>query len=71
MFPNGFPERSRVRRDEKLTVGVGGMKGSWENDNRISDKEGSMFVSCSQSEALLRSTPLISRCCSKGRPESY
>ena len=45
-----------MRSDEKLTVGVGGKKGSWEDDKRKSNKEGSVFVSCSQSEALLRLT---------------
>ena len=61
-----FPNRSRclrevmlwrsTTRDEKLTVGVGGMKGSWEYDNRNSNKEGSVSVTCSQLEALLRLT---------------
>ena len=45
MFPNWFSESSRVRRDEKLTMSVGGMKGSWEYDKRKSNKEGSVFVS--------------------------
>ena len=61
-----FPDRSRCLRevvlwrstirDEKLTVGVGGMKGSRQDDNRNLNKEGSVFVSCSQSEVLLRFT---------------
>jgi len=44
-----------MERDEKLIVGVGGMKPeSWQPDNRNSNNEGSLFVSRNQFEALLK-----------------
>ena len=60
-------ERSRVVRDEKLILlGIGGRvkTESSQSDNCNSDKEGSLFISCSQSEAWLRFAELKSRCCS-------
>ncbi|KAK2991183.1 hypothetical protein RJ640_002297 [Escallonia rubra] len=42
-----------------------------QSDKRKSTKEGSIFVTCNQSEAWLRFAELRSRCCRKKRSESH